>query len=406
MSGVSINQTGSAQDGTFNAKAMLLILGIGSLAFILMLVLGAYAPNLNSGRNSGTHALSNGATGFSGLVRLAAATGRNPVIIRSMAELDSEDLAIITPDHGSTDLTDILANRGPRATLVVLPKWDTSNDQQKSGWVRVSGLLPADDPEATLAPDLPLKVSRVRSGGEPLRTIPSFAPAELHFAAPKVLQTISGRNLEPLLTDGSGRVVLGRVGNERLYVLADADLLNNHGMGDRGQAAAALALLDFLNSTGAGSVLFDVTANGLGQSRSPLKLAFDPPFLGVTLTIFVAMLLAGWQALVRFGPVRRPERAIAFGKTALADNSAALIRRAGRESRLGHRYAELIREQAMHIFKFPRTLAGDDLDVRLEALNPDRSFATAAGAAAEARNRGELLVTAKSLHQWLEEARK
>jgi len=405
MSDGSINEIGPESDGTFNAKAMLLILGIGSLAFILMLLLGAYAPALNSGRNGGTHALSNGATGFSALVRLSAASGRNPLVVRSMAELDSEDLAIITPDHGSTDLTDILENRGPRPTLVVLPKWNTLSDRRKSGWVRVSGLLPASDPEATLAPGVPLKVARVRTGREPLQTAPSSSPAELRFAAPRVLQTISGRRLEPLLTDRGGRIVLAQVGNERLYVLADADLLNNHGMGDRGQAAAALALLDFLNSTGSGSVLFDVTANGLGQSRSPLRLAFDPPFLGVTLTIFVAMLLAGWQSLVRFGPVRRPARAIAFGKAALADNSAALIRRAGRESHLGDRYADLIREQATHIFKLPRTLSGDDLDARLEALNPDRSFATAAGAAAEARNRGELLDTAQSLHKWLEEAR-
>ena len=103
-------------------------------------------------------------------------------------------------------------------------------------------------------------------------------------------------------------------------------------MGSERQARSALAMLDFLNSTDADGVLFDVTANGLGRSRSPLKLAFDPPFLAVTLTIFAAMLLAAWQALNRFGPVRRRERAIAFGKAALVDNSAALIRKAGREA--------------------------------------------------------------------------
>ena len=70
-------------------------------------------------------------------------------------------------------------------------------------------------------------------------------------------------------------------------------------MGDERQARAALALLDFLNSTGAKSVLFDVTANGLGRSRSPLRLAFDAPFLAVTLTIFVAMLLAAGESAER-----------------------------------------------------------------------------------------------------------
>ena len=75
--------------------------------------------------------------------------------------------------------------------------------------------------------------------------------------------------------------------------------------------------------------MFDVTLNGLGSSKSPLKLMFDPPFLAVTLAIVAALLLAG-PAGDR--PLRRAaagrERAIAFGKAALVDNSAALVRKA------------------------------------------------------------------------------
>jgi hypothetical protein len=174
-------------------------------------------------------------------------------------------------------------------------------------------------------------------------------------------------------------------------------------MGDERQARAALALLDFLNSTGATAIRFDVTTNGLGRSRSPLKLAFDAPFLAVTLTIFAAMLLAAWQALVRFGPVRRPERAIAFGKAALVDNSAALIRKAGREAHLGGRYVDVIRERAVALFRLPPSLDSQTLETRLEALNPHRSFAATAQAAEQARNREELLGAAQSLNHWLVE---
>src|SRR6185312_8098549 len=99
------------------------ITAIGALAFIAMLLLGAYAPDLRSGRNGGAHALSNAAVGFSGLVRLAEATGRNPIIVRSELQLKDEDLAVITPDHGYTDLSSIMETRGPRVTLLVLPKW-------------------------------------------------------------------------------------------------------------------------------------------------------------------------------------------------------------------------------------------------------------------------------------------
>jgi hypothetical protein len=218
-----------------------------------------------------------------------------------------------------------------------------------------------------------------------------------------VLQTVGSKDIEPLIVNARGATVLGKLKRSQLYVLADPDLLNNHGMGDERQARAALALLDFLNSTGATAIRFDVTTNGLGRSRSPLKLAFDAPFLAVTLTIFAAMLLAGWQALVRFGPVRRPERAIAFGKAALVDNSAALIRKAGREAHLGARYVDVIRDRAVALFRLPPSLDSQTLESRLEALNPRRSFAATAQAAEQARNREELLGAAQSLNHWLEE---
>jgi hypothetical protein len=393
----------TAADGAFNARTMLLITAIGALAFIAMLVLGAYAPDLRSGRNGGSHALSNGATGFSGIVKLAQETGRNPLIVRSDPDLQSADLTVISPEHGWTDLSEVLGRRGARATLLVLPKWDAAPDKQRPGWVRVSGLLPAADPARTLYPATPFTIAREKTHGEPLRTLAAGAPAELQFLAPSVLQTVGSKDIEPLIVNARGAIVLGKLKRGQFYILADPDLLNNHGMGDERQARAALALLDFLNSTGATAIRFDVTTNGLGRSRSPLKLAFDAPFLAVTLTIFAAMLLAGWQALVRFGPVRRPERAIAFGKAALVDNSAALIRKAGREAHLGGRYVDVIRDRAVALFRLPPSLDSQTLESRLEALNPRRSFAATAQAAEQARNREELLGAAQSLNYWLEE---
>ena len=397
---------GSAAEGAFNARTMLLITAIGTLAFIAMLVLGAYAPDLRSGRNGGAHALSNAATGYSGLVRLAGDTGRHPVIVRAEADLKNEDLAVITPDHGYTNLGKIISARGARVTLFVLPKWETAADQQKPGWVQVYGLLPPDDPGKTLAPADPLRVARSKSQREPLVNVDPNIPTDVNFLAPRVVQTMGGKGLKPLIATRAGGIVLGKVAHANFYVLSDPDLLNNHGLASEQQAHAALALLDYLNSTDADGILFDVTANGLGRSRSPLKLALDAPFLAVTLTIFAAMLLAAWQALNRFGPARRRERAIAFGKAALVDNSAALIRKAGREAHLGSRYVDLIRERAVTLFRIPPALDRRDLDERLESLNPHRSFAVAAHFAATAQTRDDLLDAAQSLNQWLEEVQR
>src|SRR3546814_11622763 len=86
----------------------------------------------------------------------------------------------------------------------------------------------------------------------------------------------------PLITDGRGGTVLARLGN--LYILADPDLLDNAGMKDARNAASALALLDWIKGEDATSLGFDVPLNGLGGSRSPLTLAFDPPCLALTRT--------------------------------------------------------------------------------------------------------------------------
>ena len=234
----------TAVAGAFNARTMMPITGIGALAFVAMLVLGAYAPDLRSGRNGGSHALSNGATGFSGIVRLAEKTGRNPLIVRSAPDLQSEDLTVISPEHGWTDLSEVLGRRGARATLLILPKWDTAPDKQRPGWVRVSGLLPAADPERTLYPATPFTIAREKTRGEPLRTLAAGVAPELQFLAPSVLQTVGSKDIEPLIVNARGATVLGKLKRSQLYVLTDPDLLNNHGMGDERQARAALALLE------------------------------------------------------------------------------------------------------------------------------------------------------------------
>ena len=400
MSEIAIGRRGNA--GAFNPATMLLIVAVGVAAFIAMLLLGAYAPDMKSGKDGGPHALSNAATGYSGLVQLAEATGREPLIVRSPEELDSEALVVLTPPAAAVDLSEVLQRRSGKATLVVLPKWETEADEQRPGWVRAHGLVHVSQPQGILAPAHRFTVKRAK--GDPkrlLETVPDHAPETLSFREPHVIQGLGGE-VTPIVSDASGRILVGEV-RSGLYVLADPDLLNNRGMADARQAASALALLDFLNSTGAGEIWFDVTLNGLGRSRSPLKLAFDPPFLAVTVAIFAALLLAGLQGITRFGAPLRPVRAIAFGKRALVDNSAALIKRAGRDKRLGSRYADVIRDRARMLFGL--SAAAPVTDEQLNKLNPRTPFAPLAAAASETRGRKELTERAKALHQWLEEAK-
>ena len=378
------------------------VVGAGILAFVAMLVLSAYAPDFRSGSNGGPHALSNAATGYSGLVRLAELTGRSPTVVRDDYLLDSEELLIITPENRFVSLSEIVERRQAKATLLILPKWDATRDKNNPAWVRIRGLLPPEEPAGVLAPAQKPSIVRGRTDQTALKHL-GEVPEDVAFRAPRLMQAVKTGVLRPIIWHPAGHVVLGEVGDTRLYVLTDPDLLNNHGLADPAQAHAAMALLDYLMPTATSGILFDVTLNGLGGSRSPLRLAFDPPFLAVTIAIFVALLLAGIQAIYRFGPSRRPERALAFGKAALVDNSAALVRRAGREAQLASRYADAIRSRAAALFRIPASGDKQAIDGSLDELRPEQPFSSLAKSAVDARNRHEALSAARRLHLWIEE---
>ncbi len=401
MSDVAIGAPpGARGGGAFTTRTVAILIAVGMMTFVAMLVLGAYAPDLRSGRNGGAHALSNAAIGYSGIVRLAEATGRNPQIIRDPRKLDTEDLVVLTPEAAATDMSKVLESRQVKPTLVILPKWETVADRFHPGWVRFVALKDRSEPDGVLAPKNLLKTWRYSSGGRPLVGL-SWLPANLRFRGPKPVQTITGPDLKPLITDDQGHIVLGQIGEHPFYVLADPDLLSNIGMRDAGQARAALELLDFLNSTGAKSISFDVTLNGFGHAPSPLKLAFDPPFLAMTLAIAIAALLAGIQATARFGAARRRARAIAFGKTALIDNAAALVRKAGRHGALGPRYLDLVRERARTVFGVPLRLRDQAYDTYLDRLGGRARFSELAEQARVATDPRAMLQAAQALHHWL-----
>jgi hypothetical protein len=413
MSDLAIGRRAGAGSDAFRMRTVALMLAMGIMGFVGMLVIGAFAPDLRSGHNGGAHALSNAAVGFSGIVQLATDTGRNAQIIRSEHQFDAEDLLVVTPDHGWQNLNGILGPRTTKPTLIILPKWSTVSDPDHSGWVRIKSLAWEFDPAEMLAPQTTFVIQRRISHGAPLVAAPDFDKT-IRFAAPRVLQVITAKRtgkgekrqkVVPLLTDGKGGAVLVRYGDGPLYVLADPDLLSNAGIKDPHQAAAALALLDWLNSTGATSINFDVTLNGFGHSQSPLKLAFTPPFLAMTLVLAIVLLLVGWHALGRFGPIRPRARAIALGKAVLVENSAKLIRRAGRETALGERYVEVIRERCVATFGVPARLKGAALDAYLDKMGArgGHRFSELARAAEATQDRASLVAAAQALHQWQKE---
>jgi hypothetical protein len=176
-------------------------------------------------------------------------------------------------------------------------------------------------------------------------------------------------------------------------------------LADIATARAGMAILDALHGPG-DAITFDVTLNGFERSRSLLRLAFEPPLLAATLSLLVAAALLAWRAATRAGPAARQTRAIALGKRALADNSAALFRLAGREHTMARRYAALsgaIAAEHLGVWRGET----DETTAQLDRIGATRGvkerFSTLAAEASAAKNASDAVAAARKLHTWNEE---
>ena len=188
-----------------------------------------------------------------------------------------------------------------------------------------------------------------------------------------------------------------------IYILSDPDLLDTHGLKDITTARAAVAILDGLRGE-RGPLVLDVTLHGFARGRNILKLAFEPPFLALTLCLLAAAALIGWHAFVRFGPAATAIRAVAFGKGALVDNSSALIHVTRREPRMAPAYVDLVRNLVARLIGAPRDLDRTQLDALLDrigrAKGAEESITGLTNAAVGLKDNAALMRVARRLHRW------
>jgi hypothetical protein len=394
-----IPQASNAQP--FNPRLVFGLVAAGVLAFVALVMLLAFGEFIRPGRDGRAHFLSVSAVGYKGLVDLVG-NFRAVQMIRTADGFDSVDLVVVAlePQSRPQDLARLLEQRENKTTLIILPKWVTMPERNRPGWVR--GIAPAAGgmAGAILGSKVNVRIARTSAG----TAEGSDILEGLRVPVPASPQVIEGSDIAPMVALPSGGALVARLGDQPHFILADPDLLNNHGLRDPRNARAALALIDALNTNAASGVNFDLTMNGLGDEARPnlLRMAFEPPFLVMTLALFIAAILAGVHGAVRFGKARAEARAIALGKSALVENSAGLIRLAGREPHLGGAYAELVRQDAARITAAPGWVQGEALDAYLDKLSrSDRpSFTSLAARLTAARDRHELMAAARALFSW------
>lgn len=408
LGGATPGREPAASPAAFSARTMIAMVLVGVFAFSAFLWLASHAPQLERETQCRANVYSKCAVGFAGLAALVK-NGGSPLVIsrQKLPKGRSEGLFIITPEPGGTRDIAELGFSGP--TLVVLPKWGAAPNPAHPGWGLKAGLIPL--------PYMPkggvlgaVAVAQSKGVARPTLTgAPGTPLAGLTLTPGPIdsLQTFTAKGWTPVLTDAAGNALIAQAPGSQVYVLSEPDLLNTQGLANLDTMGAAVSLVRALR-TPEGPVIFDVTLNGYEMERNALLLLFDPPFVAVTLCFAAALALAGLQAGFRFGPVRRAPRAFALGKEALTDNSAQLIRLAGREGHMADDYAALTRKAAARAVGAPHELTGEALTRFLDRLGAQRGVSDSLAALSQEADRAQagdlsrtgLTALAGRLYRW------
>jgi hypothetical protein len=380
------------------------LLIVSAFSLLAFLILNAYAPDLRAPESDEANALSKSAVGYAGLHILAEHSGVPASLSRDPNICGNCGLTVLAPQSFGNPHELAKAARS-EPCLIILPKWLTASDPTHDGWVMKIATMPPAGVEHVLSELVTKpKISQVtNSGNVTLQAVDVRFKDDIPKSPTIIdrLQTVFGENLVPIIADSRLKGLLLAVRGTQIYILSDPDFANNSGLHDRATALLAYNLLRKLR-VGSGPIKFDLTLNGFRSSPSLLRAVFSPPFLGATLCAIVAAVLLAFHAVNRFGTPQLGDRPFAFGKRALADNTATVITLLHREPSTAPPYA-----QAMLNF------VGAKINVSREQMTEtgwlgalerraglETSFSTLRNESDLVRDKTDLLNVANKLYLW------
>tara|TARA_R110001599_G_scaffold234436_1_gene433581 strand:- start:238 stop:1464 length:1227 start_codon:yes stop_codon:yes gene_type:complete len=385
----------------FAARTVGILLAIAIISFGAVMVLAGRAPELRNRDLAGDHPYSTSAIGYNGIVQFLDAQDYPVEISRLEHKLTQRDwgmmIVTVSPRGMNAKLEDLTLQP---TTLIVLPKWIGVSDQLNKKRQRDTRFMAARGLNDLLGRlDIAGEIGRI---DVPQVTDTPFG--DMALRPDLKMQVIRSDSLVPIAWTDDG-ILLGKVDDRDIYVLADPDMLNTFGLAQRENARFAVQLMDWLRYDEAEPIIFDATLHGFIRSENLLQMMFDIPFVGATLAALAAAFLLGWAALVRFGPTARETRVIALGKQALVDNSAGLFTMARRETRLAPGYLTMIRRRVAREIAAPKTMTEAQLSALFDRLGPEeqsgKTFSQIErGLRTASASREELMTRARELYRW------
>ena len=315
--------------------AIAVILGVAALYFG---ALGEGRP----GRDAiGPSTFSRSALGHAGIADVLRRLGITVVKSRSesLGKLRPDGVLVVAEPNFSMQPQQLRPLLFARNVLLVLPKRVGRRSRDRPDWVDQTTVMP-ETSIATVLTLAGIKGEVVRVPQMPSWSRNDIGPAPV-ISGP--VQLIKSAELRSVVAADNGMLVGElRTSARRLWILADPDVLENHGIGEASNAAFAVALINALRGRN-GNVVFDETVHGYVELASaPWQLLFEFPFVLATMQGVIAIGLLLWATMGRFGAPLPPPPALASGKHGLIQNTAKLFEFAGYQAVMVQRYVQAI----------------------------------------------------------------
>jgi hypothetical protein len=255
----------------------------------------------------------------------------------SLAKSRHGGLLVLAEPDQLTDPTELRLLLSAPRVLLVLPKWTGIADSATPGWLAAASRLPTMAPISILQDAFPRNFgARGLKNIDPPLTWPHNALGPTpSFDAPA--QLLTGTSLDPIVEGPAGILVGERQhAGSIIYVLADPDMVSNHGLA-HGNAAFALALIE--RARAGGPVIFDETIHGFRTiPRNTFLSIFSRPFAAATFAALVAIGLLAWSDGKRFGAPLPRALGLPAGRLVLISTIAGLLDRGGHQQTMLARY--------------------------------------------------------------------
>jgi hypothetical protein len=322
--------------GNFPPRVLAAWLAAAILLAVATVLLGVFGGG-GSTDTVGPSTFSRSAIGYAGIADVMRRLGARVVKSRqdSIGNLNPDGLLVVAEPSSDVAQQQLRILLNADRVLLVLPKWIGRASQSPHGWVSEVALLP-DSVARDVARTALQSVDIVRT--EPVTRWSHNEIGSVPVIPGKV-QLVKSSRLRAVIGTDSGMLVGElRNGARRMWILADPDVMQNHGLAEPDNAVFSVALINALRGAD-GNVVFDEVVHGFeNRSRSPLRWLFEFPFVLASIQGAIAVALLLWATLRRFGAPVSPPVALQSGKRSLIENTAKLLERARLRPMIIQRY--------------------------------------------------------------------